>query len=319
MFRSFIPRIKYGISLTLESALFTVKNPDISILYVVGLILALIPAGSILALTTLLAATPFGTDTVSLIGYTLASITYLFTLFYVRGTVIHITGGRMIGKRITLLDGIKDIVFQPFVFFKWAVITSLVKTLFKLARNTDNRKSIGTIAAVILQIILSGLQLIWQAATYFILPTIIFYSSNRTTDQALQSISVLRKRYLEIASVKLTSTVLFFLTAVFGVIVSIGLVSLSAITQSIGFISLTIGIIIFLFATIYLFITYLNDVTRTALYLESEAPEKVTEFNTDLFGATIPSEEQIKNDYINSVIESKIGDWEPNGEFKHKL
>lgn len=318
MFRSFIPRIKYGFSLTIESAVFTVKNADISLLYILGLFLALIPAGIILTTTTILTEL-FGNDAISLVGYTLASITYLFTTFYVRGTVIHITGGRMIGKNITIIDGIKDIVFQPVVFLKWAIITSIVQTLFKLARNTNKKNSIGAIASVVLQIILSGLHLIWQAATYFILPTLIFYSSNQTKDQSLQSISVLRKRYIEIASVKLTSTVIFAITAIIGILLSIGLLYFSVFTQSLGFISLSIGTILVMFAVIYLFITYLNDVTRTALYLESEAPEKVTEFNTDLFGATIPNEEQIRKDYINTFVESKIGGWEPDGEFKHKL
>lgn len=315
MFGSYLKRIKYGFSLSIESLKFSVKNLDVSLLYVIGSILASVPAWIgyyiVSNLFELLGFAGYST----LAGGVASVGIYTFVFFFVRGTIVHITGARMLGENVSLIDGIRNVSQNPELFLRWAVIKAVVRMLYRLSRQSNNN-----IAGRILRYFADMAMSIWKAATYFILPTLTFYSSDDTKAEAAQSIYVLRKRYLEIASVKIATMVLYIVGFFFWIFLAMTIVigGFSAGFPIAGillfFVTVFGGMLLF-----WLISMYMRDVVRTALYLESEAPEKVTGFNTSVFGAEIPDDETVRKDFVPNSVEEFLEKHKGDGKFEDRL
>ena len=322
---SYLSRAKYGFSLTAEAVKFSILNFDVSILYLFGLVIASIPAVlTSIGLYWFLTLIGFNSpDLVMSVGVAI----YVFTFFYVRSTIVYIIGSRMLGEKISVLKGIRSVLNNLHLYNKWAVIILLVTFVLDYADRKNNGSflsyftSIGT--------------LVWKATTYFILPTLTFFSSDDIREEAAQSVFVLRKRYIEISAAKIASAIIMRImlvllvlfaisTVVLGLFGTINLANLEYTTLGGGSFFLTIlTFIVIIFGgymLIWLFITYLQDVVRVALYLESEAPkEEINGFDTSLFDAEIPNEEKVQKDFIPEEVEEYLQKQTRNGEFKVRI
>lgn len=323
-----IDRSKRGISIAVESIKFGIRNIDIVFIYLIGSILSTLFAVSIAVVPWF-----FGVLTrsgVFFVASILASAgMYAFTMFFWHGIAVHLVGSRMLGDELGIRTAVRDVLDRPSILAKWALITAVVKMLAVLS-NSDDTSNKSVFRFIPKVSVLS----IYRTATFFIHPTLVFYSSNDTREEISQALYVYASRIVEVLAMKAAMTIFTVILVTGGValiISSVILVPFLALTvemPSIAIVSLfaatpilAVGAIIFLAGITWSLDKLLFDIGKTAVYLDSEAPVE----NLEGFNQTVihPSEDLDREAIFRSnapeAVINRLQTWSGSGEFRHRL
>lgn len=323
-----IDRSKRGIAITGESIRFAVKNLDVVCIYLIGAVVSTLLAVGV-------AAIPFGlgvsgrVELFIILSLMVSVGVYAFTMFFWHGIAVHLIGSRMLGETLHVRTAVSDVLDRPGIFGKWAVITTVVKMLAVLS-NMDDEKKNSTIQLLPQISVLS----LYRTATFFIHPTLLFYSLDETKAEISQALSVYAKRIIEVLAMKTAMTIVTVILVIVGVAmivcfaVLLPVLAVTATGSGIGIVGVFVATpvlagaaILFLAGIAWSVDKLLFDIGKTAVYLDSEAP--VVELHGFDQAVIHPDDGVNREDIFRSnapqAVINRFQSWSGDGSFQHRV
>lgn len=321
-------RGKRGIVIAFESIKFAVRNLDVVFIYLIGVLTSVFLAVGI-------GAVPWGVGVVtgSELFFVVSALTvvgiYTIGMFFSHGVAVHLIGSRMLNDELGIRAAINDVFNRPRVLAKWAVITAVVTMLSKLSQyKEDNNNAILDVFPAISFISL------YRTATFFIHPTLIFYSSDDTKEELSQALAVYAKRIVEVLAMKaaltifiaglvVTGVALIVSTVVFVpfIVLSGGETGFSPVQAFLAAPLIAAGAIVFVAVVAWNLNKLIFDIGKTAVYLDSEAPvDDLHGFNQAVMHPDDDTNREaiFKSNVPQAVIET-LESWSGSGTFQRRL
>lgn len=235
-----------------EMLLFPIISGIISILLFVSLVIApLMP--------TAFSGKPIENNPILIIGFFAFYFVSSFIVIFFNVALMNSAKIRLEGKNPTLGDGINGAMKRLGAIIAWSIVSATIGLILKTLEGKSKDNFIG-------RIILAGIGFAWSIITMFVLPVIAFENLGPIAS-IKKSYQLIKSKWGEAVVGRIGFGLISLALFVLGFLIMMGFIFLSVVFQN-GVLALVgVALFILLAIIISIFVSAMNGVYTTALYL----------------------------------------------------